>query len=44
MDPDAAQEQERKAGEDESENNKLRKSALDRLEKASEDSLFGQVS
>ncbi|XP_009394282.3 uncharacterized protein LOC103979791 [Musa acuminata AAA Group] len=42
MDPDAAQEQERKGGEDESENNKLRKSALDRLEKASEDSLFGQ--
>ncbi|URD73141.1 hypothetical protein MUK42_25860 [Musa troglodytarum] len=42
MDSDAAQGQERKGGEDESENNKLRKSALDRLEKASEDSLFGQ--
>ncbi|RZR97675.1 hypothetical protein BHM03_00026934 [Ensete ventricosum] len=42
MDSDAAQEQERKGGEDESENIKLRMSALDRLEKASEDSLFGQ--
>ncbi|RWW16166.1 hypothetical protein GW17_00019959 [Ensete ventricosum] len=43
MDSDAAQEQERKGGEDESENIKLRMSALDRLEKASEDSLFGQT-